>query len=338
MPIKVKKPLISNKTNILTFPKPLKTLQTLMIIDDIIQHKRPLVLAPIAGFTDTVFRKICVKHGCSLTFTELISSAGIVRNNQKTLDMLKFAKEEQPIAIQIFGNEPEIMAEAATIVEGLSPALIDINMGCPARKVCGSQSGAFLLRNPLLINKITEAVVKKVKTPVSAKIRTGWDNDNKNYLEVVKALEDGGISLISVHGRTRDQGYSGSADWNIINEISSIAKVPVIGNGDIKSYEQAMDILKNTGCSAIMIGRGAIGNPWIFSGHKPDVQEIKEQIKEHLFMLIEEYGDWGIKLMRKHIVKYIHSIKNAASLRSRIIQSMDIEEILTALDMLEEAS
>lgn len=309
-----------------------------MIINDIIELKRPLVLAPIAGFTDTVFRKICVKHGCSLTFTELISSTGIIRNNQKTLDMLKFAREERPIAIQIFGNEPEIMAEAASIVEGLSPDIIDINMGCPARKVCGSESGAFLLRDPLLINKITEAVVKKVKTPVSAKIRTGWDNNNKNYLEVIKALEDGGISLISVHGRTRDQGYSGFADWNIINEICSIAKVPVIGNGDIRSHEQGLDILKNSGCSAIMIGRGAIGNPWIFSGHKPAVQEIKEQIKEHLFMLIEEYGDWGIKLMRKHIVKYIHSMKNAATLRSRIIQSMDIEEILTALDMLEEAS
>lgn len=306
-----------------------------MIIDDIIQLKSPLVLAPVAGFTDSVFRKICVKHGCALTFTELISSNGIVRSNKKTVDMLKFTKEERPLAIQIFGNEPGVMAEAASIVESLSPDIIDINMGCPARKVCGSESGAFLLCNPLLINKITEAVVKKVKTPVSAKIRTGWDNNSKNYLEVVKALEDGGISLISVHGRTRDQGYSGFADWNIINEISSFARIPVIGNGDIRSYKQGIELLNNSGCSAIMIGRGAIGNPWIFSDHTPTIQEIKEQIMEHLFMMIEEHGDFGIKLMRKHIVKYIHSMKNAAALRSRIMQSMDTEEILAALNTLE---
>jgi tRNA-dihydrouridine synthase B len=256
--------------------------------------------------------------------------------NKKTVAMLKYAEKERPLAIQIFGNEPEIMAEAASIVEALSPDMIDINMGCPARKVCGSESGAFLLRDPLLINKITSAVVKNVNIPVSAKIRTGWDDDSKNYRDVVKALEDGGISMITVHGRTRLQQYSGYADWEIIEEIASISSVPVIGNGDIKSYNQGIELLQKSGCSAVMIGRGAIGNPWIFRGHTPSIQEIKDQIKEHLFMMIDEYGEFGIKLMRKHIVKYIHGIRNAAALRSRILQSMDIDEIISTLDMLDE--
>lgn len=307
-----------------------------MILSEKIKLTSPFVLAPIAGFTDSVFRKICVKHGCALTFTELISSNGIVRNNKKTVAMLKFTGDERPLGIQIFGNDPQIMAEAAAIVETLKPDLIDINMGCPARKVCGSESGAFLLRDPGLINEITSAVVKRVKIPVSAKIRTGWDDDNKNYREVVKALEDGGISFISVHGRTRLQQYSGSADWDIIKEINSIASVPVIGNGDIRTHEQGIELLSSSGCTAVMIGRGAIGNPWIFSGHNPSIREIKDQIKEHLFMMIEEYGEFGIKLMRKHIVKYIHGIRNAASLRSRILQSMDVEEILETLELLEE--
>ncbi len=306
-----------------------------MIIAEKIKLESPLVLAPIAGFTDSVFRQICVKHGCALTFTELISSNGIVRNNKKTVAMLKYTEKERPLAIQIFGNEPEIMAEAASIVEALSPDMIDINMGCPARKVCGSESGAFLLRDPFLINKIASAVVKNVNIPVSAKIRTGWDDDSKNYRDVVKALEDGGISMITVHGRTRLQQYSGFADWEIIGEVASISSVPVIGNGDIKTYKQGMELLQKSGCSAVMIGRGAIGNPWIFSRHTPSIQEIKDQIKEHLFMMIEDYGEFGIKLMRKHIVKYIHGIRNAAALRSRILQSMDIDEIISTLDMLD---
>jgi len=307
-----------------------------MIDSEKIKLTSPFVLAPIAGFTDSVFRKICVKHGCALTFTELISCNGIVRNNSKTVAMLKFTGDERPLGIQIFGNDPVVMAEAASFVETLNPDLIDINMGCPARKVCGSESGAFLLRDPGLINKITSAVVKRVKIPVSAKIRTGWDDDNKNYRDVVKALEDGGISLISVHGRTRVQQYSGTADWDIIKEINSIASVPVIGNGDIRSHEQGIDMLHSSGCPAVMIGRGAIGNPWIFSAHTPSIREIKDQIREHLFMMIEEYGEFGIKLMRKHIVKYIHGIRNASSLRSRILQSMDVEEILETVELLEE--
>lgn len=297
----------------------------------------PLVLAPIAGFTDSPFRKICVSHGCGLTMTELISAEGIVRKNKKTMDLLKFTEEERPFAIQIFGRKPETMAAAAEVVETLSPDIIDINMGCPARKVVGSGNGAALLREPQLVNKIAESVVKKTRLPVSAKIRIGWDDANLNYLDVVKALEDAGISMIIVHGRTRAQQYSGKADWNVIKEIREKTSVPVIGNGDIDSYKTAYGMMEFSGCPAVMIGRGAIGNPWIFSGRTPDSREIIETVKLHLDLMLDEYGSRGIHMMRKHIVRYIHGTKNAARARSAIVKATDREEIISILDELEES-
>jgi nifR3 family TIM-barrel protein len=297
--------------------------------------KSPYVLAPIAGYTDSPFRRICVNHGCGMTMTELVSVEGIVRTNPKTIDLLKFTEEERPIAIQIFGHKPEIMGSAAAIVETLNPDIIDINMGCPARKVCGSNNGAALLKDPALIFRITESVAKSTKLPVTAKIRTGWDDKSKNYLDVVHALQDGGVSFITVHGRTREQQYTGYADWDIIAEIKSKAKVPIIGNGDIDSYEKAGEMMKFSGCDAVMIGRGSLGNPWIFNGEKPSTSEILEQVRVHLKMMIEEYGDWGIHMMRKHIVKYIHSVKNAAKVRSGIVLATTYEDILAILGSLE---
>lgn len=297
----------------------------------------PLVLAPIAGFTDSPFRKICISHGCGLTMTELISAEGIVRKNKKTMDLLKFTAEERPFAIQIFGRKPETMAAAAEVVESLSPDLIDINMGCPARKVVGSGNGASLLREPQLVNRIAEAVVKKTKLPVSAKIRIGWDESSLNYMEVVKALEDSGVSMIIVHGRTRAQQYSGKADWNVIREIREKSSVPIIGNGDIDSYKMAHEMMEFSGCPAVMIGRGAIGNPWIFSGRTPDSLEIIETIKMHLNLMLDEYGNRGIHMMRKHIVRYIHDTKNAAKARSAIVTASSREDIISILDKLEES-
>lgn len=297
--------------------------------------KSPYVLAPIAGYTDSPFRRICMSHGCGMTMTELVSVEGIVRTNPKTIDLLKFTEEERPIAIQIFGHKPEVMGSAAAIVETLNPDIIDINMGCPARKVCGSNNGAALLKDPPLISRITESVVKSTRLPVTAKIRIGWDDKSKNYMDVVHALQDGGVSFITVHGRTREQQYTGYADWNIIAEIKSKANVPVIGNGDIDSYEKAGEMMKFSGCDAVMIGRGSLGNPWIFSGEKPSTAEILEQVRVHLKMMIEEYGDWGIHMMRKHIVKYIHGVKNAAKVRSGIVLATTYEDILDILGRLE---
>lgn len=294
----------------------------------------PLLLAPIAGFTDSPFRKICVNHGCGLTMTELISAEGIVRRNRKTMDLLKFTEGERPFAIQIFGRKPETMAAAAEVVESLSPDIIDINMGCPARKVVGSGNGSALLKDPALVAKIAEAVVKRTKLPVSAKIRTGWDESSLNYMDVVKALEDGGVSMIIVHGRTRAQQYSGKADWNIIREIREKSSVPVIGNGDIDTFEKAHEMMAFSGCTAVMIGRGAIGNPWIFSGRTPDPKEIIETVKLHLDLMLDEYGKRGIHMMRKHIVRYIHGTKNAAKARSAIVSATSREEIISILDEL----
>jgi len=298
----------------------------------------PLVLAPIAGYTDSSFRKICVKHGCGLTMTELISAEGIVRKNKKTMELLAFSQEERPLAIQIFGRKPDIMGRAASVVESLQPDVIDINMGCPAKKVCGSGNGASLLKDPELVFRITESVVKSTSIPVSAKIRIGWDDNSLNYMDIVKALEAGGVSFITVHGRTRAQQYSGLADWNIIREICAESKVPVIGNGDIDSYEKSLEMMKFSGCKAVMIGRGSFGNPWIFSGKTPDVKEIILQVKEHFDLVIEEHGERGIHMMRKHIVKYIHGIKNAAKARSAIVIATSRDEIFRILDLVEESA
>jgi tRNA-dihydrouridine synthase B len=296
----------------------------------------PLILAPIAGYTDRAFRKICIKHGCSLTVTELISSEGIVRDDRKTMDLLSFFDDERPLAIQIFGNKPDIMGDAAAKAAMLQPDIIDINMGCPARKVCGSGSGSALLKDPDLIFRITEKVVKSVSLPVTAKIRIGWDHDSLNYLEVIKALEAGGVTFITVHGRTRSQQYSGYANWDIIREICSKSNIPIVGNGDIDSCEKAYEMMEYSGCKAVMIGRAALGNPWIFSGRLPSVNEIIVQIKEHLDMMIDDCGERAILMMRKHIVKYIHGIKNAARVRREIVTVSNRDELFKILDAMEQ--
>ena len=292
----------------------------------------PLMLAPIAGFTDSPYRRIARRHGAGLVVTELTSAEGIVRSNRKTMDILKFHNEERPVAIQIFGNNPDIMAEAAAAVEELGPDLIDINMGCPARRVCASGSGAALLSDPKKIFEITSSMVKRVDIPISAKIRIGWDQNALYYRDTVRALQDGGISLIFVHGRTRAQQYAGAADWDAIREIVKISTVPIVGNGDIRTYDGAQERMRYSGCSAVMIGRGAIGNPWIFRGNRPSLDGVIGGIKEHLDLMIERYGERGIVLMRKHFVRYIHEFKRAKHIRKELVESTSRDEIHKILD------
>lgn len=296
-----------------------------------IQIKNPLVLAPMAGFVDSPYRRICLRHGAALVFTELISAEGIRRANRKTLDLLRFHQEERPLGIQIFGKDPDVMAEAARKLEDLGPDLIDINMGCCAPKVCHSGSGAGLLRDLPLLGAIARQVASAVSLPVSAKIRIGWDEGSRNYREVVRTLEDSGISFLSVHGRTRSQHYTGRADWDAIGEICSLTALPVIGNGDISSHEEALERLQGTGCRAVMIGRASLGNPWIFSGYRPNLTETIAQATEHLDMMIDYYGEYGIILMRKHLVKYIHGIRNAASIRASLLSAVTRAEVLDKL-------
>lgn len=303
-----------------------------------ITGENPLFFAPLAGYSDSPARRVVRRHGCGTVITELVSSEGIIRYNRKTMDLLRFHDEEKPIGIQLFGRSPEVMGEAAAIVEKeYRPDFIDINLGCPARRVIrgGEGAGAALLREPEMVYRIAKRIRERITIPLSAKIRTGWDSNTMNYHEIVKALEDGGVSFIIVHGRTVAQKYAGEADWNIIGEIAEFSNIPVVGNGDINSHDNALERLNTSGCSGVMIGRGAVGNPWIFSGKTPDVKEIVRQVREHLDMMLEFYGEKGIRLLRKHFAGYIHSFKNASRIRGLLVTAESREEILEILDSIE---
>jgi tRNA-dihydrouridine synthase B len=286
-----------------------------------------LVLAPIAGYTDIPFRRIARAYGAGIVYTELISAEGIVRFNRKTFNLMKIDGKEHPVGIQLFGKDPVVMAEAASIAESLSPDLIDINFGCCAPTVCRGDSGAALLKNPDLLNRIASSIVARVRTPVSAKIRIGWDDHSKNYNDIVKILINAGISMITVHGRTRAQKYTGHADWEIISEIASLSSVPVIGNGDIVTYEDALSRLRTSGCAAVMIGRGAIGNPWIFSGETPSITDRIDCAERHFNDMVAYYGDYGMILSRKHMVHYLHHFKNVGTLRASIVKARTPDEV-----------
>ncbi len=291
-----------------------------------------LVLAPMAGYTDSPFRKIALRHGASLVFTELVSAEGILRGNRKTLELLRFDRHEHPLGVQIFGCDPVVMAQAAARVEEMGPDLIDINMGCCAPKICAGGAGAALLRDPERAAEIAAAVVGRVRLPVSAKIRIGWNENSKNYLEILELLQKAGISMLSVHGRTRAERFGGEADWEIIREIASAARIPVVGNGDIASFDEARGRLHDSGCAAVMIGRGAVGHPWIFSGRIPSADEVIEEIHTHLSLMLEFYGEYGLILMRKHIAKYIRGFKNAARIRSSLMRAAGVGEVEAILE------
>ncbi|HON78841.1 MAG TPA: tRNA dihydrouridine synthase DusB [Spirochaetota bacterium] len=295
-----------------------------------------LFLAPLAGLTDSPFRRIARQHGASLVFTELISVEGIVRDNRKTMELLKFCDDERPLGMQIFGSNPVRMGEAAKIVTEQGPDLIDINMGCCVQKVCSSGSGAALLRDPIQVNAVAQAVVKNTHLPVTAKIRLGWDDDSRNYRDVVKSLEDAGVSMISVHGRTRAQKYTGTADWEAISEIAALSRLPVAGNGDIADHADALRRLETSGCAAVMIGRGALGNPWIFSGRTPDVEELIAQILAHCDLMSRWYGEYGHVLMRKHLAKYIHGKRNAAAIRGSLVRVNTRQDVIDIMEILRE--
>lgn len=303
-----------------------------LAMDFPIQLQNPIMLAPMAGYTDSPFRRIARSFGAGMVFTELISADGIVRHNKKTLDLLTFTPYERPLGIQIFGNDPAIMQEAACQLLSLKPDCIDINCGCCAPKVCNNGKGAGLLKDVDLLYKIACAVVSSIHVPVSAKIRLGFSQGTKNYMEVVHALEEAGVAFITVHGRTRDQYYSGKADWEAITHIARTAKVPIVGNGDITSYDDALRKLQSSGCSAVMIGRAALGNPWIFCGKTPSWEEKCETIALHYKLMIEQYGSYGVILMRKHIVHYLKGFPGASKLRQKIMTCETVDEVQQILD------
>ena len=296
-------------------------------------------LSPMAGVTDLPFRLICKEQDCGMLYTEMVNAKALCYDDQNTKKMLKIEEEEHPVAIQIFGSDPEYMGGAAKILNSYPNEILDINMGCPAPKVVKNGDGSALLKNPELAAKVLKAVVGNSEKPVTLKIRKGWDDTCINAVEIAKIAEDCGISAIAIHGRTREQYYSGKADWDIIRQVKENVSIPVIGNGDVDSPQKAKELFEHTGCDAIMIGRGAQGNPWIFkrtihylkTGEllpEPTAAERAETALRHARMLIEYKGEYiGVREMRRHLSDYTKGLPGAAAIRGRINCAESYEEI-----------
>ncbi len=308
-----------------------------------------VVLAPMAGISNSAYRRICKEMGCGLIYAEMVSDKAISYNNQKTIDMLYMTESERPLTQQIFGSDKESFIKAAKFIyENMHPDIIDINMGCPVPKVAvRAQAGSALLKSPDKIYDIVKAVVDAVPIPVTVKIRSGWDFDHINAVEVAKIIEKAGASAICVHPRTRSQGYTGKADWNIIKDVVNAVSIPVIGNGDIRSPEDAKRMLDETGCTAVMIARGVLGNPWLIKNtilylDGKDTEEVSIQDKiamcrKHLNYLKELKSDKIACLeIRNHISWYFKGVNGASILKNRVFQCKNVEEIQNLLNQFEE--
>ncbi|TQI67976.1 tRNA dihydrouridine synthase DusB [Clostridium sp. KNHs216] len=288
------------------------------------------VLAPMAGVADRAFRETCVRFGVSYAVSEMVSSKGLQFNDKKTGELMELSEAERPAGIQLFGSEPAVMAQAAEKAMKYRPDVIDINMGCPAPKVSYSGSGSALMKNPGLCGEIVAAVKSAVPVPVTVKMRKGWDSGSANAVEVAKICEAAGADAVTVHGRTREQMYAPNADWEIIRQVKQAVGIPVIGNGDVVSAQAAAQMLEQTGCDAVMVGRGALGNPWIFSQINayltdscrivppPDIHERILVMLRHIRLMCEYKGEHrAMNEARKHVGWYLKGMKNAASFRRR---------------------
>ncbi len=298
-----------------------------------------IFLAPMAGVTDMPFRILCREQGCGLVCTEMISAKGMYYKDEKSWKLASLSGSELPGAVQIFGSEPEIMADAAEKLKDSDAGVIDINMGCPTPKITKNGEGSALMLKPELAGEVIKAVVAASNRPVTVKFRKGWDDEHVNAVEFALMAERSGVSAITVHGRTREQLYSGKADWNIIKKIKEAVSIPVVGNGDIVKPQDAARMLETTGCDAVAIGRGAQGNPWIFgrTAHylktgillpEPDLDEKKAMMLRHLAMLIKHKGEYtGIREMRKHIAWYIKGGRNSSQFKDRVFRAVSYEEM-----------
>ncbi len=304
------------------------------------------ILGPMAGVTDLPFRLLCREQGAGLLCMEMVSAKAIYYNNRNTESLLEIHPNEKPVSLQLFGSDPKIMSEMAKRIEERPFAILDVNMGCPVPKVVKNGEGSALMKDPKLVYEIVSALVKAIEKPVTVKIRKGFDDNHVNAVEIARIAEEAGAAAIAVHGRTREQYYSGKADWDIIRQVKEAVSVPVIGNGDVTSPQKAAELVRLTGCDGIMIARGAQGNPWIFSEmihweetgelpSRPDKDEVREMMLRHARLQLEYKGEFsGIREMRKHVAWYTKGLKGAARLREKVndVESLEeLENLLTSL-------
>lgn len=301
-------------------------------------YKNKVMLAPMAGVTDLAFRTICKEYGADLVVSEMISSRGLHYKDKKTAALLKTNQTEAPLIVQLFGNDPEIMAESAKTLESMGVSYLDINMGCPAPKIVKNGDGCALMQNEILAGKIAETVVQAVSVPVSVKFRAGWDADSQNAVSFAKVMECSGVSAIAIHGRTKEQFYSGTANLEIIKRVKEAVSVPVIGNGDITDGASAKNMLDKTGCDSIMVGRGALGNPFIFQCIKktlagetysePTLFERQRAMQRHIELMRETKPERvGVPEMRKHFAWYVKGLPHSAKLKVQAFSAKSYEEL-----------
>ena len=302
------------------------------------------ILGPMAGVTDLPFRLLCREQGAGLLCMEMVSAKAILYNNRNTEQLLTIHPDETPVSLQLFGSDPKIMSEMAKRIEERPFAILDVNMGCPVPKVVRNGEGSALMKEPKLVYEIVSALVKAIDKPVTVKIRKGFDDEHVNAVEIAKIIEEAGAAAVAVHGRTREQYYSGKADWDIIRRVKEAVSIPVIGNGDVTSPQKADELVRQTGCDGIMVARGAEGNPWIFSEMlhweekgelppRPDRKALREMMLRHARMQLEYKGEYlGIREMRKHIAWYTKGLPGAAALRNEINQVETYDELERLLD------
>ncbi len=308
-----------------------------------LEVKNNIFLAPLAGVSDRAFRVLCAQEGAGLVYTEMVSAKAITYGNVKTKQLLTMSPEIETVGVQLFGREPEIIAEAAKMIDHDGISLFDVNMGCPVPKIVNNGEGSALMKSPKLVGEIVKALVDAVDKPITIKIRSGFDPESINAVEVAKIAEANGAAAVGVHGRTREQYYSGKADWSVIRSVKEAMNIPVFGNGDVFSGKDAADMIEQTACDAVMVARGAQGNPWIFSeiNHflrtgellaRPSDEDVIQMILKHRDALVEDKGDYiAVRELRKHISWYTKGMHNATILRQEINHLEDVDQIESLL-------